>query len=414
MRKERRNIPLADILPNTGQAEWLPANPRQWTAQDINRTARSIKEDTDFLEERPILVFPLDDKFIAFAGNLRREGCIKNKMATAPCVIHYPENEADQETIKRRAIKDNGTFGSWDFDALANEWDGPLTDWGVPVWDTEAARQMDSGGLSTDGKEGAEGYADFVNKFDKEIPLTTDDCYTPPEVYDLVRDFVDKKVAPLAGRKIVRPFFPGGDYEDLKQYPKGCVVLDNPPFSIFSKIVRFYLENKIDFFLFGPLLTLCSSFFDGVCYCVFSVPIRYENGALVNTGFVTNLKPGTRIWIDPDLRDAVRKAQENEPSTPVYDYPANLVTAARLNKVANCGALEISDAESEYIRNLENNKELGKGLYGAGFLISTAAAQRLEQAAEKARQAAEKARAVRIELSPREREIVARLDSNEK
>lgn len=138
MRKERRNIPLADILPNTGQAEWLPANPRQWTAQDINRTARSIKEDTDFLEERPILVFPLDDKFIAFAGNLRREGCIKNKMTTAPCVIHYPENEADQETIKRRAIKDNGTFGSWDFDQLANEWDDlPLNDWGVPAWETE-------------------------------------------------------------------------------------------------------------------------------------------------------------------------------------------------------------------------------------------------------------------------------------
>ena len=144
MRKERRNIPLADILPNTGQAEWLPANPRQWTAQDINRTARSIKEDTDFLEERPILVFPLDDKFIAFAGNLRREGCVKNKMATAPCVIHYPENEADQETIKRRAIKDNGTFGSWDFDALANEWDGPLTDWGVPVWDTEPEVNLQS------------------------------------------------------------------------------------------------------------------------------------------------------------------------------------------------------------------------------------------------------------------------------
>lgn len=33
---------------------------------------------------------------------------------------------------------------------------------------------------------------------------------------------------------IVRPFYPGGDYENY-DYPEGCVVVDNPPFSIFAK-----------------------------------------------------------------------------------------------------------------------------------------------------------------------------------
>ena len=40
--------------------------------------------------------------------------------------------------MKEIVLKDNGSWGAWDFDALANEWDDlPLTDWGVPAWKTE-------------------------------------------------------------------------------------------------------------------------------------------------------------------------------------------------------------------------------------------------------------------------------------
>ena len=35
-------------------------------------------------------------------------------------------------------IKDNTHFGTWDYDALANEWDNlPLTEWGLDVWEPE-------------------------------------------------------------------------------------------------------------------------------------------------------------------------------------------------------------------------------------------------------------------------------------
>ena len=248
-----------------------------------------------------------------------------------------------------------------------------------------------------------------MDKFNEEQPLTTDDCYTPPEVYNLVRDFVDKKVSPIAGRKIVRPFFPGGDYEDLTQYPKGCVVLDNPPFSIYSKIVRFYLENGIDFFLFGPNLTLLVQGAE-VCYCIFNVPVVYENGAKVATGFVTNLRKDLRIWVDHELREWVQEAQKNEPTTPVYEYPAECVSSAVLGKIANGGDLQIRADECVYIRDLDGFKEIGKGLFGGGFLISRAAAEKARAAAEKARAAAEKARAVKIGLSPREIAIVDELD----
>ena len=142
MRKERKNLPLASILPNLGQLDWLPKNPRQWTKGDIDRTAVSIREDPDFLEDRPLLVVPFgDETFIVFAGNLRREGGIAAPLASAPSVVYFPETAEDFETIKRRAMKDNGSFGSWDFDELANSWDDlPLVDWGVPAWEAEVQK----------------------------------------------------------------------------------------------------------------------------------------------------------------------------------------------------------------------------------------------------------------------------------
>ena len=135
MRKERTTLPLDSIELNTGQLPWLPKNPRTWTQTDIDQTAASIREDTDFLEDRPLLVVPNGDRFIAFAGNLRREGAAAAKLASVPAVIYHPENDTDFATIKRRAMKDNGSFGAWDWDELANSWDDlPLTDWGVPAW----------------------------------------------------------------------------------------------------------------------------------------------------------------------------------------------------------------------------------------------------------------------------------------
>jgi hypothetical protein len=136
MRKERTTLPVSAIAENRGQLPWLRRNPRQWTKDDVRRTAASIREDPDFLEERPLCVVPHGDGYIVFAGNLRLNGAREAWLDTVPAVVHYPVTDADRETVLRRAMKDNGSFGSWDFDTLANEWDDlPLQDWGVPVWD---------------------------------------------------------------------------------------------------------------------------------------------------------------------------------------------------------------------------------------------------------------------------------------
>ena len=142
MNKARLNIATSKLVGNSGQLPWLPKNPRQWTLGDVNRTVKSITEDADFLEDRPLLAVPAEsgkgERYIVFAGNLRLKACKEALVKTVPVVVYFPETEDDQLTIKRRAMKDNGSFGSWDFDALANEWDDlPLADFGIPAWEAE-------------------------------------------------------------------------------------------------------------------------------------------------------------------------------------------------------------------------------------------------------------------------------------
>lgn len=139
MKKERLLIETSKLLLNEGQLEWLPSNPRQWTRQDLDNLKASIERDPDFLEDRPALIVPYTKgKFIVFGGNMRTAASQEMNRPIIPAMKYIPETDEDRETIKRRAVLDNGSFGAWDFDSLANEWsDMPLTDWGVPAWNTE-------------------------------------------------------------------------------------------------------------------------------------------------------------------------------------------------------------------------------------------------------------------------------------
>ena len=251
-------------------------------------------------------------------------------------------------------------------------------------------------------------YEGFVEKFKPK--KTTDDCYTPDNVYAAARDWAVRKYR-LEGAEIVRPFWPGGDYEAF-DYPASCVVIDNPPFSIISKIVRFYHANRIDYFLFAPYLTNlgigagCA----GVNHVIAPCTIQYENGAGVATSFVTNLGDDF-ILSAPDLMDAIEKANnENlkavKKSLPKYVYPDCVVTSAAVGYLCKHHTpFALKRSECTFIRKLDAQGD--KTIFGGGLLLSErAAAERA--AAERA--AAERAAATVWTLSPREREIQRMLD----
>ncbi|WP_373834375.1 chromosome partitioning protein ParB [Bacteroides heparinolyticus] len=243
-------------------------------------------------------------------------------------------------------------------------------------------------------------YESFIDKFKPK--LTTDDCYTPPEVYDEVLHFV--KAIPCAqNRPIVRPFFPGGDYENFG-YPENCIVVDNPPFSIYAKIVRFYLEKNIDFFLFAPTLTQAVYGAD-VCYVVTASEVVFHNGAKISISFTTTLIDDYRIVTEPALAKRIEAAQKTteKKNAAKYKFHQNVMTIARLHKSVTKGMdLRIKAEDCRYIRKLDN----GHKFFGMGFLLSDSAAAE-KAAAEKA---AEKG-IINIQLSPRELEIIREMNN---
>lgn len=129
-------LPINLLHQNKGQIKGLPANPRQWTQADIDRLAKSLEETPELFEARPLVVYPLGCDYIILGGNLRYEGAKKNKMQQVP--VHILDEGLSVEKLKEIVVKDNGSFGDWDMDALANEWDNlPLKDWGIDLGDWE-------------------------------------------------------------------------------------------------------------------------------------------------------------------------------------------------------------------------------------------------------------------------------------
>ena len=255
-------------------------------------------------------------------------------------------------------------------------------------------------------------YAAFVEKFKPK--KTTDDCYTPANVYAAVRDWAVREYR-LEGREIVRPFWPGENFE-RRDYPAGCVVIDNPAFSILSRIVRHFYARRIDYFLFSPYLTNLGigAGGAGVNHVIAPCTVLYENGAEVDTSFVTNLGD-VFIRSAPDLMDAVAAADdENRKATratlPKYVYPDCVLTSAKVGYMCKHHTpFAVRREECTFIRRLDA-QGTGGGIFGSGYLLGTRCALR-RAAAERA--AAERAAATVWELSPRERALQALIDKRE-
>lgn len=108
-----------------------PSNPRSITKEAFERLKQSI---TDFPEMQKVKPLVVADGY-ALAGNMR---------LLAYKDLGYRElhvldvSEWSQAKRDEFMIKDNTHYGTWDYDALANEWETlPLTDWGLDVWETE-------------------------------------------------------------------------------------------------------------------------------------------------------------------------------------------------------------------------------------------------------------------------------------
>ena len=258
-------------------------------------------------------------------------------------------------------------------------------------------------------------YRAFVDKFKRK--KTTDDCYTPPAVYEAIKGWACREYG-IDPEKIVRPFYPGGDYRSY-DYSNGAVVLDNPPFSILSQICEFYCDQGIPFFLFAPTLTAFSPprVAMRTSHIITDARITYENGANVHTSFVTSFGGDVIARAEPELtrliNDACKREREKRTKKLAkYEYPPHVITAARMRYYAGHGVnFQVLRGDCRLVSRLDDQKPTGVRIFGGGLLLSKrAAAERA--AAERAaaeRAAAERAAAHVWELSEREWEIVESL-----
>lgn len=114
-------VDIRQIRPN-------PDNPRVIKDGKFQKLVKSITELPQMLELRPVVV---NRDMIVLGGNMRLKACEAAGLTEVPVI--FAENltpEQEREFI----IKDNSSFGEWDWDLLANEWNvDQLQEWGMDI-----------------------------------------------------------------------------------------------------------------------------------------------------------------------------------------------------------------------------------------------------------------------------------------
>lgn len=106
-----------------------PDNPREIDKEAFKKLKNNIQSFTRMLALRPLVV---DKDFYVLGGNMRLKACRDLGIKEIPYLL---DADLTEEEKKQFIILDNVSFGKWEWDKLANEWEPvKLKDWGLDVW----------------------------------------------------------------------------------------------------------------------------------------------------------------------------------------------------------------------------------------------------------------------------------------
>jgi DNA modification methylase len=103
-------------------------NPRDITPEQFAKLKKSLQEFPQMLDTRPLVI---DENNVVLGGNMRLRVLQDLGFEDVPVkqVIGWTE-----EQKKEFIVKDNLSYGMWDWEMLANEWDAEqLEDWGLEI-----------------------------------------------------------------------------------------------------------------------------------------------------------------------------------------------------------------------------------------------------------------------------------------
>lgn len=175
---------------------------------DVDAVMASIKR---FGFTNPILTW----KGIVAAGHGRLLAAKRLGLEKVPTI---PLDYMSDEERRAYILADNriAELSGWDFNVqsaeLAEISEIDMSEFGfnddaVGDWFQDRERNDKS------RQDGNDEYNDFLEKF--EVKKTTDDCYTPDNIYEAVANWVAEEYG-VSRSEMKRPFYPGGDYQRFK------------------------------------------------------------------------------------------------------------------------------------------------------------------------------------------------------
>lgn len=118
-------VPIKQIKEN-------PDNPRTIKGDKYKKLKKSIEDFPEMLELRPLVI---DEEGLVLGGNMRLKALKELGYKEVP-IIRF--NNLDENKKKEFIIKDNLSYGEWDWEVLQTEWDlDALDDWGFEFSDTD-------------------------------------------------------------------------------------------------------------------------------------------------------------------------------------------------------------------------------------------------------------------------------------
>jgi hypothetical protein len=203
---------------NISELKLNPKNPRVIKDEKFRQLCQSIEQFPEMMEKRPMVCVtdPVDGKLFPLGGNMRLKALQHLKMKDVPDAWVSLADDWTQEKRLEFTIKDNVSFGEWDFDELSADWDTDmLAEWGVELPEGKNMNVMDL--------------------FDIDIPF-----YTPSDIVPNVDELADlNKVITLTDRI---------ETMDIDAYLKSILMARAAFFSDFrfDKIADYYFYQPED------------------------------------------------------------------------------------------------------------------------------------------------------------------------
>lgn len=165
-------VKITQVKPND-------SNPRYIKDIKFEKLVESVKQFPEMLQARPIVV---NKGMVVLGGNMRLRACQEAGLKEVFIKVVDWSEEKQKEFI----IKDNVSFGEWDWDVLANEWENTeLNEWGMDVW--EDTDEIDYSIL--DEADDIDDKIKELSKNNKKALLIEFDVQDFEEAYNLVKFF---------------------------------------------------------------------------------------------------------------------------------------------------------------------------------------------------------------------------------